>query len=233
MNSTKATARQAGILYLLMLITSGFNLLYVPASYIVPGDSAATAHNIVAGELAYRIGIVSEVAGSFLFILLVLTLYSLFKDIDRKQAMLMVILVSVGVAFSLVNLLNQIAPLVLLSGADFLSAFTKPQLEALALAFLRLRFGGVELIAAFWGLWLLPFGILVVRSRFFPEILGVLLIAACFAGLTHSFVSLVLPAYKHMVWPATVPVDAVGELSMAVWLLVKGAKVPPAPAAAS
>ena len=229
MNSTTVKGRSAGILYLLMLIIGGFNLVYT-SSYFVPGDPAATARKIVAAELTYRLGIVSDIAGSILFLFLVLSLYALFKDVDKQQAMLMVILVSIAVAFSLVNLINQIAPLILLSGADFLTAFTKPQLDALALVFLKLRSGGFEVVAAFWGLWLLPFGILVIRSRFVPTILGVLLIAASFAALAHSFGFLVLPAYKHVIAPITVPIDAIGELSIAIWLLVKGAKVPlPAP----
>jgi hypothetical protein len=225
MKSTTVKARSAGVLYLLMLIIGGFNLVYT-SSYLVPGDSAATARKIVAAELTYRLGIVSDIAGSILFLFLVLSLYALFRDVDKKHAMLMVILVSVAVAFSLVNLINQIAPLILLSGADFLTAFTKPQLDALTLIFLKLRSGGFEIIAAFWGLWLLPFGILVIRSRFFPRVLGILLIAASFAALAHSVGFLVLPAYKHVIAPITVPVDAIGELSIAIWLLVKGAKVP-------
>jgi hypothetical protein len=229
MNSTTVKGRSAGILYLLMLIIGGFNLVYT-SSYFVSGDAAATARKIVAAQLTYRLGIVSDIAGSILFLFLVLSLYTLFKDVDKKHAMLMVILVSIAVAFSLVNLINQIAPLILLSGADFLTAFTKPQLDALALIFLKLRSGGFEVIAAFWGLWLLPLGILVIRSRFVPTILGVLLIAASFAALAHSFGFLVLPAYKHVIAPITVPIDAIGELSIAIWLLIKGAKVPlPAP----
>ncbi|MGB7720285.1 MAG: DUF4386 domain-containing protein [Bryobacteraceae bacterium] len=225
MNSTTVKARSTGVLYLLMLIIGGLNLVYT-SSYFVPGDAAATARKIVAAQLTYRLGIVSDIAGSILFIFLVLSLYALFKDVDKKQAMLMVILVSIAVAFSLVNLVNQIAPLILLSGADFLTAFTKPQLDALALIFLKLRSGGFEVVAAFWGLWLLPFGILVIRSRFFPTILGVLLIAASFAALAHSVGFLVLPAYKYVIAPITVPIDAIGELSIALWLLIKGAKLP-------
>ena len=99
MNSTTVTARSAGMLYLLMLIIGGLNLVYT-SSYFVPGDAAATARKIVAAGLTYRLGIVSDIAGSILFILLVLSLYALFKDVDKQQAMLMVILVSIAVAFS-------------------------------------------------------------------------------------------------------------------------------------
>ncbi len=232
MNSTKATARQAGVLYLLLGIAA-FNIIYVPAAFIVPGDATATARNITAAELTYRIGILSGLVSSIIFIFLVLSLYNLLKDVDRKHARLMVILGSVGAAIGLANLLNQIAPLILLSGADFLSVFTKPQLDALALGFLRLRSNGTQVEMAFWGLWLFPFGILVIKSGFFPKLLGVLLIVGCFAYLTASFTSIVLPAHRHVVSLVTLPFYAIGELSMIIWLLVKGANVQPLEARSS
>jgi hypothetical protein len=224
MNSIKARARQAGVLYLLLAITAPFNLMYVPSAFYVPGDATATARNITAGELTYRIGIFSGLLSSILFLFLVLSLYNLLKDVDRKHARLMVMLVAVGVAVGVVNLLNQIAPLILLSGADFLSVFTTPQLDALALGFLRLRSSGTDLEMAFWALWLFPFGILVIKSGFFPKLLGVLLMVAGFAYLTVSFTSIVLPAYIHVVSQVMMPLYF-GEVPMIIWLLVKGAKV--------
>ncbi|HEU5261754.1 MAG TPA: DUF4386 domain-containing protein [Gemmatimonadales bacterium] len=96
-----------------------FNVMYIPRRFIVPGDATATAANITGAELTYRIGIFSGLVADILFIYLVLTLYQLFKDVDRKQARLIVMLVLVGVTVGLVNLLNQIAPVILLSSADF------------------------------------------------------------------------------------------------------------------
>ena len=224
MNSTKATARFTGILYLLMGITGAFSILYVPAAFIVRGDATATARKITDAALTYRIGILSALVGQILFIFLVLSLYNLLKDVNRKHAMLMVTLVSVSVSIGFINLLNQIAPLILLSGANFLSVFTKPQLDALALGFLNLRSRGIAVESAFWGLWLFPFGILVIKSGFFPKLLGILLIVAGFAYLTGSVASIVLPAHMHVVSQVTLPLEA-GELPMIIWLLVKGAKV--------
>ncbi len=227
MNSIKATARKAGVLYLLLAIMAPFNLMYVPHAFIVSGDAAATARNIAAGELTYRIGIFTGLASSIIFLFLGLSLYNLLKDVDRKHARLMVMLVAVSVAVGVVNLLNQIAPLILLSGVDFLSVFTKPQLDALALGFLRLQSGGIHLDMAFWALWLFPFGILVIKSGFFPKLLGVLLIVGCFAYLTVSFTNIVFPAHRQVVGQVLLPFYAIGELLMVVWLLVKGANVPP------
>lgn len=226
-SSIKAKARLAGILYVLNGIPAWFSLMYVPSAFIVRGDATATARNIANGEFIYRLGILSELVSQTIFIFVVLVLYDLLKDVDRKYARLMVTLVAVSVAFEFVNCLNLVAPLLLLGGADFLSAFTKPQLDALALVFLKLRESGLGIVSSLWGLWLLPFGILVYKSGFFPRVLGVLLIVACFAYLGDSIASIISAAPPHVISIVSLTVGAIGELSMMAWMIVKGAKVQP------
>lgn len=220
----QVAARQAGVLYLLFAIVSIFNEVFVP-SFIVSGDATATARNITAAELTFRIGILSGFVTHIMFIVVVVSLYNLFKDVDKKYAMLMVVLVSVGVAIALANLLNKFAALILLSGADSLAAFTKPQLDALILGFLRLHSNGVYVATAFWGLWLFPFGILVIKSGFIPKLLGILLIVAGFAYLIVSLTSIVLPDYRPVVSQFMMPLYF-GEIPIIIWLCVKGAEVP-------
>jgi len=224
MNSLKATARRAGALYFLFLIV-GLVDMFGFTRFLVPGDATATARNIIAAEQTYRIGILTDFVTLLLFIFLVVSLYNLLKGVDKWHAMLMVLLVSVGVAIGLVNILNKIAPLILLSGAGYLSVFTKPQLDALALGFLNLNSNGNNIDTAFWGLWLFPFGILVIKSGFFPRVLGILLMVAGFALLTTSVTSIVLPAYEHVVSRVMTPLG-LGEFPIIFWLLIKGAKVP-------
>ena len=209
---------------MLFSIMAILNEFLFPA-FIVSGDATATARNIAAAELTYRIGILGDFVTHLMFIVVVVSLYNLLKDVDKKHAMLMVLFVALGVGIALVNLVNKIAPLTLLSGADYLSVFTKPQLDALALGFLRLHSNGTNVATAFWGLWLFPFGILVFKSGFFPRILGILLIVAGFAYLTVSITSIVLPAYLPVVSQVMTPLYF-GELPIIFWLLVKGAKVP-------
>ena len=225
MSSTKWTARSIGVLYLVTMLPAPLNLIYMPGRFIVRGDAAATARNIADAELLYRLCTLAGFFNSIMFIVLGLSLYNLFKDVDRKQARLMVAFVAVSAAISLANLINEIAPLVLLSGADFLSAFSKPQLDALALGFLRLRDVGIGIATAFWGLWLLPFGILAHRSGFTPRLIGVLLIVGCFGYLAQSVTFIVLPALTTVVTYVTLPLAAPGEFVMIIWLLVKGGTV--------
>ena len=224
-NSIQATARLAGLLYMVMSMLMVFGYMYVPAVFIDTEDARTTAHKITEGALLYRLGILSALASQILFIFVVLTLYRLFKDVDKKQARLMVILVCVGVVAEIVNLVNRMAPLMLLNGAGYLSAFTQPQLEALALTFVRLGNTLGRLLTAFWGLWLFPFAILTIRSGFFPRILGILLFVTGFAFLITCSTFIVFPAYIQRVSKIMMPLYF-GELPIVFWLLIRGAKVP-------
>ena len=164
-------------------------------------------------------------ASHILFIFVVLSLYQLFKDVSRSQARLMVVLVCVGAAAEIVNLLNRMAPLILLSGADFLSVFTQPQLDALAMGFLRLNNSLGRMLLAIWGLWLFPFGILTIKSGFFPKVLGVLLMVSGFAYVASCVTSVVFPAHLQTVSQVVMPLYF-AELPMVFWLLIMGAKAP-------
>jgi len=226
MNSLKKTARIAGFWYLLMAITAPISLLYVPSQLIEPGDATATANNIMASESLFRIGIVSYLLCQLAFIFLVLALYRLLKGVNQQHASLMVALVLAAVPIAFLNTLSPLAALLLLSGADFLTVFEPNQLHALVMVFLTLQEYGTMIVQIFWGLWLLPFGLLVFKSGFFPRILGVLLIIACFGYLVHSLTFLLFPHYEAIVSSYVAVPEAIGELSMVLWLLIKGGKDP-------
>jgi hypothetical protein len=178
-------------------------------------------------------GIVSELMTATLTIFLVMALYRLFNGVNKMQASLMVILGAlVSAPISFLNVVNEIAALTLLKSPGFLSVFDKHQLEALALFFLGLHGQGLVVVEIFWGLWLFPFGLLVMRSGFLPRILGILLIVNGFAYLVASLTGLLLPDYAAAVnrW-ALIP--ETGELWIMLWLLIKGARVEPMAAAAA
>jgi len=222
-NSTKRTARIAGVLYLLLALTGVFSLIYVPSTLIVSGDATATVDNIRSSELLFRAGILGGLISNVIFVFLVLALYRLLKETSHKQAMLMVTLVVISVATGFANTINQLGALIALSGADFLSVFEKSELDAIAYLFIRLNSWGIQIIQIFWGLWLFPFGLLVYKSRFIPKILGVLLIIAGFAYLLNSFTFLVLPQYRAAI-STFIMVLEMGELPIIFWLLIVGAK---------
>jgi hypothetical protein len=223
MDSPKRTARLAGLAYLLLGLANLLGFLCAP---LVQADPAMLARTIMASELRFRVALVSDLMAQVCSIFLVLLLYQLLKPVNRRHAALMALLVLVAIPVSFLLALNDVAAQILLSEADSVSAFTKPQIEILASLFLKLHFHGVYAVEIYWGLWLLPFGLLVFRSGFLPRILGVLLAIGGFAYVAHSFVSLFLPGPRPAAYEiATMVGRGVGELPIMFWLLIKGVDV--------
>src|SRR2546427_1851382 len=226
MHPTDKAARVAGAVYLSMVVTAPFSLIYIPSTLIVRGNATATANNILAHETLFRLGIVADLITSIIFICVVLALYRLLSGVNKTLASLMVALVLVSAAVGFMNVLNNIAALTLFRGSDFLAVLDKPQRDALAMLFIRLHGQGNVINEIFWGLWLFPFGVLVMRSGFLPRILGVWLIINGFAYLTTSLRGLLAPQYMEKVSNIAFPV-LFGELAIMLWLVIKGAKVQP------
>lgn len=233
MSSIKRQAQAAGLLYLLLGLIAPFGLMYVPAKLIVSGNATATAENLRSSEWVLRAGIASELIHQVLGVFLVLALYRLFKPVSESLARQLVVfgaLLSVPIMF--VNVLNDIAALTLAKGADFLSVFDRAQLDALSYLFIRLHGNGITVASIFWGLWLFPFGILVVRCGFIPRLLGYLLMLAGVGYLASSFSTLVLPQYAGLVGKVALPLEF-GELPIIFWLLLWGARERPLEPAAA
>jgi Domain of unknown function (DUF4386) len=197
----------------------------IPSVFMVHGDAAATVAKIVSSQLRYRLYVVSGLVSQIIFVVLVLALYQLLKGVNKRQALLMVALVLVQVPMAFANTLCGLAPLVLLNGADYWSAFDKHQLDAMTMGVLVLQGYGTSAIMALWGLWLLPFGLLVFRSGFIPRILGVFLIIGCFGWLGISVTSLIFPAYARIA--NQLSIVGIGEILIILWLLIKGARTIP------
>jgi len=232
MPSTKNPGRFAGLLYVLTSIVGFFAMGYVPSKLMVHGNAAATAGNIAASEMLFRLGIAGELIGQAAFIFVALALYDLLKGVSRRHASLMVILIVVSIPIALVNELNSIAALVLVRGAEFLAVFEKPQRDALAMLFLNLHHHGFVVAEIFWGLWLFPLGLLVYRSRFLPRFLGVWLAFAGIAWVILSLTGILLPQYQNKVDTYSQPAF-IGEIVFMLWLAIKGAQPPALDAKAS
>ena len=215
-------ARVAGFLYLLLAITGPVRLMYIPNVLFVRGNATATADNIAAHASLFRFGIAADLLAAILALFVTLALFRLLGGVNRTHALLMVILGGLMVTpIAFANTVNDAAALMVARGADFLSAFDKPQRDALAMLFLRLHHHGVVANEIFWGLWLFPFGLLVFRSTFLPRFLGVWLVINGFAYLAISGTGLAMPQEEAVVASILFPA-LTGEPAIVLWLLIKG-----------
>jgi hypothetical protein len=224
MSTTKQQARKAGVLYLLLALTAPIGLIYVPGQLIVAGNATATAEKLRASEWLMRLGIASELIHQIIVVFLALALYRLFKSVNENWAVLLVIFGAIlPLPILFLNVVNDVAALMLANGGEVFSAFTRPQLDSLAYFFIELHGQGIAVTTIFWGLWLFPFGMLVIRSGFIPHFLGLSLMIAGTAYLLSAFAVLVMPSFMQIVSRIAMPMQLC-EMPIVFWLLIWGAR---------
>ena len=222
-SSLKNTARLAGLLYLLLIITGAYCVMYVPSQIIGRGDAVTTAKNILSNEFLFRTGIISDLISNTIWVFLVMVLYRLFKQVNERQAKLLVALVIVQIPAVFIMEAFNITSLMIFKG-EILKTFELSQRLDLAMSFLKINDYGTLTLEMFWGLWLIPFGLLVYKSGLIPRIFGILLFIAGIAYMIDSFISLLFPVYHTSVNQPILLFVGIGEISIMLWLLIKGVK---------
>ncbi len=216
-------ARRAGAWYLLMAIGTAFGMGYVDPLLRASNDGAVTASTIRSSVALLRAGMAGTALGMVAMLFLASALADLFEGVDRTQARLLVIFVVAGVSITMLRLATVPVVIGLAGGDGFALGIEPAQRIGLMMTILAAyRFGGL-LAAVFWGLWLLPFGLLLLRSGLAPRVLGVLMTIGCLAYLLHVAVELFVPSLGPAVaWGLVVP--TLGEVGTIAWLLLGGPK---------
>lgn len=228
MDSTKKTARFAGVFLLLMALTGGLGLFFIRSYVIVPGDAAATAANLAAAETAFRMAITGALIAQVFMFFLGLALYRLFRETDKWLATVLLASIMMTVGLGVVNQINNFGALFVLSQADFLKVFGPEQLNAIAMIFLRQANGpGQGLLEIFWVPYYFSFGLLIIRSGYLPKILGILLMLAS-AGFAANLLDkfLVPQFYPALFTRLAMTLSAISILPTMFWLLIMGAREP-------
>jgi Domain of unknown function (DUF4386) len=227
MTSEKRLARTAGLLYLIVAVAGGFSELYVRSSVKVPGNAAATADNISASATLFRIGALTDLIGIACFLVLGLILYGLLKPVSAKAALAMLVFNAVSVAVMTANMVNHLGALLAATSADYAGAFGARSSDALAMLFLDLHAQGYLAAGIFFGLWLLPLGSMLFSSRSAPRALGILVMVGAFGYVADAIANVLVPTVGETLTPLLVLPSALAEVSLLLWLLVKGLDVPP------
>lgn len=223
--SPRRLARIAGALYLVNIVGGAFAIGFVRSTLVASGDAAATAHNIQAHELLYRFGLAAHVVVTATNVGLAVTFYELFKVVNRRLALLDACFILVATAVEAGGLRDEAAPLFLLGGGPYAGALPAAQQQALAYLSSDLAGVGYDIHTVFFGLDIVCFSYLVLRSSFVPRAVGVLLAIDGLAYLVYSFADLLAPGFAGGLVPWIQLPALVGEGSLCLWLLVVGVDV--------
>ena len=223
--SNKKLARIAGLIYLAVVLTGIFSLMYVPSKLIVSDNASLTYHNITSFEPLFRLGIVTGLLCYIFFLFLPLVLYKLLQTTNENYAKLMVLLAILSVPIFFLNVQNEFSILSLISGTNSRYGLSAEQIQSQVILYLDHYNNGMRIVHIFSGLWLFPFGYLVFKSDILPKILGILLMLGCFSYLINFVGHTLIPNYSkigissYLILPASI-----GEIGTCLWLLIMGAK---------
>lgn len=225
--SPRFQARTAGFLYVLIMFGAVFAPFAFAPSAMMHGDAGLPfLAKILVSKPLYVLGGSIQLLVYACDIGVALIFYELLKPVSRSVALLATVLRLVFAGIASANMFNHFAPLIVLSGSDYLGAFQPDQLQVLALMFITLRTFGFDIALVFFGLHCLVLGYLVFRSTFFPRILGVGLAIAGMGYLGNILVTAIPPAIGAYLFPWILLPAGIAELSLTVWLIVVGVNVP-------
>lgn len=226
MSSPKRLARIAGLLYLLVGLFGGFAEGFVEPKLYVAGNAPATALNVVANAGLVRLGVVADLLDQTCFVFLAMTLYVLLKPVRQSVAMAMLVLVILAAGIASLNTVFLFEGLQVATNGSYLAAFDTTGVHALVLLLLDIQHYGLLIAQIFFGLWLVPLGYLAYTSGLFPKVLGVVLIVGGVCYLMDLLTAFLVPEIGQMTHGFVVIPCAIAEISMVLYLIVKGVKMP-------
>ena len=223
--SPQVYARIGGALYLIIIVAGLFGEIFVRDTLIVSGDATATANNIMASQLLWRVGIAGNLFHLACAIALALIFYALLRPVSRDLALLAAFFELVSISLEAAAKLPLLAALFPLGNAEYLKVFQPEQLHALAYLSIKSHAYGFGISLIFFGCACLVLGYLIFRSGYLPKFLGILMQIAGLSYLTNSFALVLAPAFADMISPAVLVPAFIGEMSLCLWLIVRGVNV--------
>jgi hypothetical protein len=224
--SPQTYARTGGLFYLVIIAMAMFAEGFVRGRFVVSGDAAATAANIVGSQTLFRAGLAADLVNCALDVAVAVILYVLLRPVSRNLALLAALLrIAADTILGFVGLLH-LAASVILGGGDYLMPFSAQQLEALAYLALKLHGLGYSISIVFFGFGCAVLGFLIYRSTYLPKLIGVLLVVTGFCYLFDSFATIVAPSFSARLYPWPLLPGFVSEVALCFWLIVKGINLP-------
>jgi hypothetical protein len=215
-------SRVAGIAYLVIIITAMINVSFIDAKLIVPGDSAATIENIIAGDLLFRIGMVCVVIIYASVIVLSWALYVLLKPVNKNMALLALLLRTTEALVGAVTIFFSFVVLYLVSGEMSSNADETSSMMILIESLLNARTAALDIVLIFVGLGGTVFCYLLFISLYIPKILALWGIFTYGSMLVLALLSMLSQNHPVIIETVLYGLGSLFELIIGCWLLIKG-----------
>jgi hypothetical protein len=210
----------AGIALLVMVALAAFGNFVVLESMITPSDGAATVAEIVAREGTFRLGVLAWLLIVVLDAVIAWALYRVFRPVSPAVSMLAAVFRLVYTAVLLVAVGQLLRALDVLTVDSALAASGADEVGGRALLELNAFQHLYDLGLFLFGIHLALLGYLSLRSDFIPKVVGVLLVVA---GAGYAFDT--MGAVLALELPPVSVFTFLGELLLALWLLVAGRRL--------
>lgn len=209
-------ARLGGASWLMTFLTSSVAMA-LATKLIVAGDAAATASNIMTHQIAFRSSTALLLISTCFYVGATLFVYEVMQPVNKSLSLLAAFFSLTGCAIGALACVFDLVPFILLGGVSYLGSFSTTQLQGLTLALLKLRGEANNIGLVFFGLHCFGVGYLIFRSTYLPRVIGLLMM---FAGL--GWLTFLWPPLTRLLAPYNLMPGGIGELSLTLWLLVKG-----------
>ena len=220
--SPQRYARIGGLAYLFIIIAGAFGEVFVRQKLFIAGNPAATANNIAASPMLWRVGMAGDLLMHVCDLIVTIVYYKLLKPVNKDLAILAVFFGLIQTAVLVANKMNLFMPVFLLSDAEYLKVFSTQQLQTWSYLSVKAHDYGFGVGLIFFGFECLIDGYLIIRSGYLPKILGVFVQFAGVCYLVNSFGMILFPKLINAISPAILLPPFVGELSICLWLIFKG-----------
>lgn len=220
----RLVARVGGVLYLIIIVLGLLGEAVVRGRIVVSGNATATAANLRSMEWLWRLGVAGEIVLLACATALALILYVLLRPVSRDVALVAAFFNLVCIAIEGCAAVSLAAALHPLTNAAYVDAFTPAQLDVMAMLSVRSHSAGFGIALIFFGVECVLLGYLISRSGYMPSSIGVLMQIAGGCYVINSFALLLSPSLSSRLFPAILIPSLIAEVSLALWLLVKGVK---------
>jgi hypothetical protein len=211
-------------LYLVIAVLGGFAQVIRVRVY-APETLATTAANLVANASLVRLSFVADLLQGLVWLCLAMVLYRLLAHAGKGLARAMLIFVVVSVGIASLNMVHQLAALLVATTPAYEKAFGPAGADGTALLLMDLQHYGY-LIAQLTWLWLFALGLLGYRSGMFPRPLSLVLMLSTVCYLVDALLQFLAPALAPTSAAVFVVPETLSEVSLLLYLLIKGVRTP-------